>query len=580
MRKVLSLLGILAFLLSPAYLAADIPKLINYQGMLTDNLGNPITGKVEIIFKIYNDSTSGTKKWEETQTGVVVTDGLFNVVLGSVTTLDTLSFEEDYWLDINVDGEQMPRRLRFTSVGYAYRAQVADSARTAASAGGGGWIDAGTSVRLEDPDDLVGIGIDSPKYKTDIGIGSSGGTALRLRSMGGSNNLQTILRFTNTPNNDNTGQYSSYIAGLRTNSPSTGAQALVFATSHSFAIPTEKMRIDPQGNVGIGKTNPAYKLDVGGDIRTSGDLYIPSDTGRIRNGNGNPVLETWWSSDFGDYTAINSGYAWTGSEPYSLVAGAKGFFFTKGSGGTPYGSKLVRIDTSGNVGIGTISPGDHRLTVNSSGSGVGGATAWIENDDPSGVALGLDNSSSDLTLLLRQHGDGPLLRCDTWPGGIWTPVFEVWNDGRVVCSELQLTGGSDLSEQFDVEPADEEIKPGMLVCIDPKHPGELSVSTKPYDRRVAGVISGAGGIETGMLMGQKGSEADGSHPVALTGRVHCWADASNGGIQPGDLLTTSGTRGHAMKVTDYAKAQGAVIGKAMSSLETGQGLVFVLVALQ
>ena len=81
-------------------------------------------------------------------------------------------------------------------------------------------------------------------------------------------------------------------------------------------------------------------------------------------------------------------------------------------------------------------------------------------------------------------------------------------------------------------------------------------------------------------MGQKDSKADGSHPVALTGRVYCWADASNGSIQPGDLLTTSDIPGHAMKVTDYARAQGAIIGKAMSSLEEGEGLVLVLVTLQ
>jgi hypothetical protein len=83
-----------------------------------------------------------------------------------------------------------------------------------------------------------------------------------------------------------------------------------------------------------------------------------------------------------------------------------------------------------------------------------------------------------------------------------------------------------------------------------------------------------------MMMGHTGSAADGDYPVALTGRVYCWADAANGSIGPGDLLTTSDTPGHAMKVTDHAKAQGAILGKAMSSLENGKGLVLVLVSLQ
>ena len=97
---------------------------------------------------------------------------------------------------------------------------------------------------------------------------------------------------------------------------------------------------------------------------------------------------------------------------------------------------------------------------------------------------------------------------------------------------------------------------------------------------MAGIISGAGGVKPGMLMGQKGSSADGAFPVALTGRVYVWADASNGPIQPGDLLTTTDAPGHAMKVTDYARAHGAIIGKAMTSLQEGTGLVLVLVALQ
>jgi hypothetical protein len=71
-----------------------------------------------------------------------------------------------------------------------------------------------------------------------------------------------------------------------------------------------------------------------------------------------------------------------------------------------------------------------------------------------------------------------------------------------------------------------------------------------------------------------------SRPVSLSGRVYVWADAAHDPIQPGDLLTTSDIPGHAMKVTDYSRAQGAVLGKAMSALPAGKGLVLVLVSLQ
>lgn len=121
----------------------------------------------------------------------------------------------------------------------------------------------------------------------------------------------------------------------------------------------------------------------------------------------------------------------------------------------------------------------------------------------------------------------------------------------------------------------------MLVSIDPQTPGKLILSHEAYDQKVAGIVSGAGGIKPGMMMGQKGSIADGEYPVALTGRVYALVDTSAGGeINPGDLLTTSSIPGYAMKATDAEKRGGAVIGKAMTSLKEENGLVLVLVSLQ
>ncbi|MCG3197377.1 MAG: hypothetical protein GHCLOJNM_01862 [bacterium] len=153
------------------------------------------------------------------------------------------------------------------------------------------------------------------------------------------------------------------------------------------------------------------------------------------------------------------------------------------------------------------------------------------------------------------------------------------NNGRVTSKSVQITGGSDFSENFDMS-CEESSEPGMVVAIDSANPGHLCLARTAYDKKVAGIVSGAGGVAPGMLMGHAGTLADGKHPVALTGRVYCWVDASNGAVEPGDLLTTSDTPGHAMKVTDHAKAQGAIIGKAMTGLAEGAGLVLVLVTLQ
>ena len=163
--------------------------------------------------------------------------------------------------------------------------------------------------------------------------------------------------------------------------------------------------------------------------------------------------------------------------------------------------------------------------------------------------------------------------------GTTSPAAKLDVAGRTRTSVLEITGGSDLAEPFEIAGAD-KVEPGMVVAIDPQHPGQLRIADKAYDRTVAGCVSGANGVNPGLTMQQEGTVADGAFPVALSGRVYCWADASYGAIQPGDLLTTSDTPGHVMRVTDYPKAQGAIIGKAMSALTEGQGLILVLVSLQ
>ena len=109
--------------------------------------------------------------------------------------------------------------------------------------------------------------------------------------------------------------------------------------------------------------------------------------------------------------------------------------------------------------------------------------------------------------------------------------------------------------------------------------GRLQQSQRAYDKRVAGVISGAGNYKPGLILDRQQAR-DNRLPVALVGKVYCRVDAQYAPIAVGDLLTTSSTPGHAMKATDPLKAFGSVIGKALQGLHSGQGLVPILVALQ
>jgi hypothetical protein len=148
---------------------------------------------------------------------------------------------------------------------------------------------------------------------------------------------------------------------------------------------------------------------------------------------------------------------------------------------------------------------------------------------------------------------------------------------ELVVGSLTILGGADLAEPFPV--SDDTLPEGSVVVIDSLNPGQLQPSTSAYDTRVAGVISGAGGIHPGISLRQEGA-ADGTRKVALTGRVYVRADASHGAIRPGDLLTTSDIPGHAMRAADPERRLGAILGKAMTGLNQGRGLVLVLVSLQ
>jgi hypothetical protein len=240
------------------------------------------------------------------------------------------------------------------------------------------------------------------------------------------------------------------------------------------------------------------------------------------------------------------------------------------------GGGKVRINTNNNdAQLNVASTTEMQLKLINPGNQGGSWRIGVANGDWAAGAGKLvftkTANSNDATMVITPAGNVGI--------GLTTPSKTLQVNGVTSTKILEITGGADFAENFEIAESD-KLLPGTVVSIDTDKAGQLRVSDKAYDKTVAGIISGAGGIQPGMLMGQDGTIANGRHPVALTGRVYCLVDASYGEITPGDLLTTSHTSGHAMKVSDHEEARGAIIGKAMTSLKNGTGLVLVLVSLQ
>jgi len=141
MRRLLKTL-LLLVVFSMGCVFAAVPDSMNFQGKLTDLSGVAIEGSYSVTFSIYNVPSGGSSLWSETHGSVIIDHGLFDVILGSVTSL-TLDFSVPYWVEISVAGETLTPRLPLTSSPYSFRAAIADSV-----SGGGGTVQNDVDVPL------------------------------------------------------------------------------------------------------------------------------------------------------------------------------------------------------------------------------------------------------------------------------------------------------------------------------------------------------------------------------------------------------------------------------------------------
>jgi hypothetical protein len=182
-------------------------------------------------------------------------------------------------------------------------------------------------------------------------------------------------------------------------------------------------------------------------------------------------------------------------------------------------------------------------------------TLLVNTDNAGNVTARLARFDADI--VLRNDQGGETIRLDREAGDI-------------------ILQNADCAEDFDIASCD-IAEPGTVMVLGDD--GKLHLSTQAYDRRVAGVISGAGLNRPGLVLDRQKNKQD-RQPIALMGKTFCKVDASHAPIGVGDLLTTADIPGFAMKALDPMRAFGAILGKALHPLESAHGLIPILVTLQ
>jgi hypothetical protein len=292
-----------------------------------------------------------------------------------------------------------------------------------------------------------------------------------------------------------------------------------------FAIRATAQNTFPAtGNVGIGTTTPGQTLTV------VGDQFVGAGVSTYDWGNDNATLQVVSMPNAPSViTAFQPGYAIVS---FGSKATDTNAYFTNdyNDGGFGQAGNSITLTKSGNVGIGTTSPG-----------------ATLEVDG----SIKLTASS----------------------GGSIT-----FQDGTVQSTAYTgVTCGGDYAELVDVMGGRTSYEPGDLLVIDPTSPGKFLKSAEAYSTLVAGIYSTKPGT---VGRRQTSAKSPDEVPMAMMGIVPTKVSAENGPIKTGDLLVASSTMGYAMKGTDRTRLTGAVVGKALGPLDSGNGVIEVLVTLQ
>ena len=307
---------------APSASATGVPRLIKFSGMLLDAQDRPMAGPVGVTFALHAQQTGGAALWMETQNVTPDAHGNYTVLLGANSTngvpAELFASGEARWLEVQVERQAEQPRVLLVSVPYALKAKDAEtlggkpasaflttetlagnSAGTAAATSSSARLSAkaqttpkkaasapqpavactsvtsdGTATANSVAKFTAACAIQNSAITEaggNVGIGTT--APIRALDIEGGTNTSVLVRGPGTHNVQLTGDSSSGRLGQDLNgfffSSDTNGKAIKFLTDNGTL--NEWMRITSAGNVGIGTTAPAAKLEIAG-----GNLALPN----------------------------------------------------------------------------------------------------------------------------------------------------------------------------------------------------------------------------------------------------------------------------------------------------------------
>jgi hypothetical protein len=564
-----------------------------YQGQLKKN-GAPITDNCSMIFRLYDQASSGSLIGNPITTTVPITNGLFTVQLD----FGANAFAgEARWLDIQV---QCPTDVAYLDLGrqsltaapyamYSTSTGALQGRSVASTAPGSGQVLKWNGSTWSPADDAIGApgsgDISAVFAGTGLSGGGTSGDVTLSAAFAGSGSANTVAR---SDHNHWGASWSGSDTGLTLSGGSVGLSAVggtygVFGQTGSAT------------GYGVWGNNDGTGFGVRGESSGGTGVYGYS-TGANGHGvvgeanSGLNAYGVWGRSDTGYGVVGFSSLAgsWNPNTPMDGGIGVYGVnnldkgYGVKGQADNGYGVYGLANSAVGSGGYFTNTGGGVALWASANGGTNSSPALRVHNNNTTnGIAAYLTNNSGYPTLEMDQHGSGRLIDLQTWGSGDFIAgydgsvnlKFRIDSNGTGHSAGGWSTSAQDYAEML---PSVNGLEPGDVLIIGDD--GQLTRSTQACQTSVVGVYSTQPGFIGGAPVE---GPITGTIPLAIVGIVPVKVSAENGAIHPGDLLVASSIPGHAMKAGANPPV-GTVIGKALEAFDASHktGVIKLLVTLR